>query len=149
MISLESKKHLEEKTRISTTSRAHYKHTKPIVIHIRSTYNNTLVVVTSSQTRTTSNTWHQVIYSGSRGSAGFRGSRKKTPYAAKIVTEIIFDRLPALLNKTVRVYLSGCGRGRDIAINRIYEHPSIMVKQVRDFTPLPHNGCRSPKRRRV
>ena len=97
-------------------------------VHIRSSFNNTMVTITDLQGNALS--W------ASSGGLGFRGSRKSTPYAAQMCAE------------TVEVYVKGPGQGREAAI-RALQSAGLEVVMIKDVTPIPHNGCRPPKRRRV
>jgi small subunit ribosomal protein S11 len=110
------------------------------IIHIRATYNNTLITIRTIQGR--------IISSSSAGICGFRGSRKRTPFAAKIATERAVTNIFNDGIQDVRIYVSGPGQGREIAIRRVYE-TGIRVTLIRDITSLAHNGCRPPKRRWV
>ena len=108
-------------------------------VHIRSSFNNTMV--TDSQGNALS--W------ASSGGLGFRGSRKSTPYAAQMVAETAAKA--AVENcglKSVEVYVKGPGQGRESAI-RALQSAGLEVTMIKDVTPIPHNGCRPPKRRRV
>jgi small subunit ribosomal protein S11 len=109
-------------------------------VHIRATFNNIIVSVT--------NTEGQVISWSSAGKMGFRGSKKNTPYAAQVAAldcaKVAFD---AGLRK-VEVFVKGPGSGRDSAIRNL-QTVGLEVTSIMDITPLPHNGCRPPKRRRV
>ena len=110
-------------------------------VHIRSSFNNTMVTVTDTQGNAIS--W------ASSGGLGFRGSRKSTPYAAQMVAETAAKA--AVENcglKTVEVYVKGPGSGREAAI-RSLQAAGLEVNMIKDVTPIPHNGCRPPKRRRV
>ena len=110
-------------------------------VHIRSSFNNTMVTVTDQQGNALS--W------ASSGGLGFRGSRKSTPYAAQMVAETAAKA--AVENcglKTVEVYVKGPGQGRESAI-RALQSAGLEVTMIKDVTPIPHNGCRPPKRRRV
>ena len=110
-------------------------------VHIRSSFNNTMVTVTDAQGNALS--W------ASSGGLGFRGSRKSTPYAAQMVAETAAKA--AVENcglKTVEVYVKGPGSGREAAI-RSLQAAGLEVNMIKDVTPIPHNGCRPPKRRRV
>ena len=110
-------------------------------VHIRSSFNNTMVTVTDTQGNALS--W------ASSGGLGFRGSRKSTPYAAQMVAETAAKA--AVENcglKSVEVYVKGPGSGRESAI-RALQATGLEVTMIRDVTPIPHNGCRPPKRRRV
>ena len=110
-------------------------------VHIRSSFNNTMVTVTDANGNALS--W------ASSGGLGFRGSRKSTPYAAQVVAETAAKA--AVENyglKTVEVFVKGPGQGREAAI-RALQAVGLEVTMIKDVTPIPHNGCRPPKRRRV
>ena len=108
--------------------------------HIRSTYNNTIVTITDLNGNAVS--W------ASAGELGFRGSRKSTPYAAQMAAETAAKAAVEHGMKTVEVYVKGPGSGRESAI-RALQTAGIEVVMIKDVTPIPHNGCRPPKRRRV
>ena len=108
--------------------------------HIRSTFNNTLVTITDTAGNTIS--W------SSAGSLGFRGSRKGTPFAAQMAAEAAAKAAMEHGLKTVEVYVKGPGAGREAAI-RALQAAGLEVSLIKDVTPIPHNGCRPPKRRRV
>ena len=108
--------------------------------HIRSTYNNTIVTISDLNGNTVS--W------ASAGELGFRGSRKSTPYAAQMAAETAAKAAVEHGMKTVEVYVKGPGSGRESAI-RTLQTAGIEVVMIKDVTPIPHNGCRPPKRRRV
>ncbi len=108
--------------------------------HIQSTFNNTLVTLSDLNGNTLS--W------SSAGALGFKGSKKSTPFAAQSAAE---EAAKAALEhglKTVEVYVKGPGSGRDAAI-RALQSAGLQITMIRDITPIPHNGCRPPKRRRV
>ena len=105
--------------------------------HIRSSFNNTMVTITD--TRGNALSW------ASAGGMGFRGSRKSTPYAAQTAAKAAID---ACGLKSVEVYVKGPGQGREAAI-RALQTAGLQVVMIKDVTPIPHNGCRPPKRRRV
>ncbi len=110
-------------------------------VHIRSSFNNTMVTVTDLQGNAIS--W------ASSGGLGFRGSRKSTPYAAQMCAETAAKAaIDACGLKTVEVYVKGPGQGREAAI-RALQSAGLEVVMIKDVTPIPHNGCRPPKRRRV
>ncbi len=110
------------------------------VAHVRSTFNNTIVSITD----TTGN----VISWSSAGNVGFKGSRKSTPYAAQMAAETAARTAMEHGMKTVEVSVKGPGAGREAAI-RALQAAGLEVSGIRDVTPIPHNGCRPPKRRRV
>jgi small subunit ribosomal protein S11 len=108
--------------------------------HIQSTFNNTIVTITDTQGNAIS--W------ASSGEMGFRGSRKSTPFAAQIAGETAAKAAMEHGLKTVEVYVKGPGSGREAAI-RSLQTAGLEVSMIKDVTPIPHNGCRPPKRRRV
>lgn len=108
--------------------------------HIQSTFNNTIVTITDLQGNALS--W------ASAGELGFRGSRKSTPYAAQMASETAAKAAMEHGLKTVEVYVKGPGAGREAAI-RALQAAGLDVTMIKDVTPVPHNGCRPPKRRRV
>lgn len=110
------------------------------VAHIRSTYNNTIVTITDPDGNTIS--W------GSAGGQGFKGSKKGTPFAAQMAAEAAAREAMELGLKEVEVWVKGPGSGREAAI-RSLQGAGLEVTGIKDVTPIPHNGCRPPKRRRV
>ena len=108
--------------------------------HIRSSFNNTIVSITD--------TAGNVIAWGSAGGLGFKGSRKSTPYAAGEVVETTAKKAMEHGLKTVEVFVKGPGSGREAAI-RSLQSAGLEISSIKDVTPIPHNGCRPPKRRRV
>ena len=108
--------------------------------HINSTFNNTMVTITDMQGNAIS--W------ASAGQLGFRGSRKSTPFAAQEAAETAAKKAIDQGLKTVEVYVKGPGSGRESAI-RSLQAAGLEVTMIKDVTPIPHNGCRPPKRRRV
>ena len=110
------------------------------VAHIRSTFNNTIVTI--------SDTTGAVLSWASAGGMGFRGSRKSTPFAAQTAAETAAKAAMEHGLKTVEVYVKGPGAGREAAI-RALQAVGLEVTLIKDVTPIPHNGCRPPKRRRV
>ena len=108
--------------------------------HIRSSFNNTMVTITDLEGNALS--W------ASSGGLGFRGSRKSTPYAAQTAAETAAKAAMEHGLKTVEVYVKGPGQGREAAI-RALQSAGLEVVMIKDVTPIPHNGCRPPKRRRV
>lgn len=110
------------------------------IAHIRSTFNNTIVTITDTQGNTIS--W------ASAGGLGFKGSRKSTPFAAQMAAETAAKAGVEQGLKTVEVAVKGPGAGREAAI-RSLQAAGLEVSVIRDVTPVPHNGCRPPKRRRV
>ncbi|MCB9356982.1 MAG: 30S ribosomal protein S11 [Calditrichaeota bacterium] len=110
------------------------------VVHVKSSFNNTLITVTDNYGNTIS--W------ASAGKMGLRGSRKNTPFAAQLATDNAVKAAMALGLKKVSVEVRGPGGGRDGAVRAIAAS-GLSITTIRDVTPLPHNGCRPPKRRRV
>ena len=108
--------------------------------HIQSTFNNTIVTITDVQGNALS--W------ASAGGLGFRGSRKSTPFAAQTAAETAAKAAMEHGLKSVEVYVKGPGSGREAAI-RALQAAGLEVSMIKDVTPVPHNGCRPPKRRRV
>ena len=108
--------------------------------HIRSSFNNTIVTITDARGNALS--W------ASAGGLGFRGSRKNTPFAAQQASETAAKAAMEHGLKTVEVYVKGPGTGREAAI-RALQTAGLEITLIKDVTPIPHNGCRPPKRRRV
>ena len=108
--------------------------------HIQSTFNNTIITITDTQGNAVS--W------ASAGELGFRGSKKSTPFAAQSAAETAAKAAMEHGMKTVEVYVKGPGAGRESAI-RALEAVGLSITLIKDVTPIPHNGCRPPKRRRV
>ncbi|MDR1668486.1 MAG: 30S ribosomal protein S11 [Oscillospiraceae bacterium] len=123
-----------------TRKRRERKNIEKGAVHIRSSFNNTMVTVTDVQGNTLS--W------ATSGGLGFRGSRKSTPYAAQIAAETAAKAAMEHGLKTVEVFVKGPGSGREAAI-RALQGVGLDVTLIKDVTPIPHNGCRPPKRRRV
>ncbi len=110
------------------------------IVHIRSTFNNTLVSITDVN--------GNVIAWASAGVRGFRGSRKSTPFAAQLAADEASKRAQEHGLNTVTIRISGPGAGRESALRGI-QSSGLRVTSIKDVTPIPHNGCRPPKRRRV
>ncbi len=108
--------------------------------HIKATFNNVIVTLTDQ--------YGNVISWSSSGKMGFRGSRKNTPYAAQVAATTAAEEAHGLGLRRVDVYVKGPGSGRESAI-RALAGAGLDISSIRDVTPIPHNGCRSPKRRRV
>ena len=109
-------------------------------VYIQSTFNNTIITITDPK--------GNVIAWGSPGTAGFKGSRKGTPYAAQLAAQGAAQRAKDQGIRQVEVYVRGPGSGREAAI-RSLQSAGIVVTSIKDITPVPHNGCRPRKRRRV
>jgi small subunit ribosomal protein S11 len=110
------------------------------VVHILATFNNTIISITDTE--------GNLLAASSSGAVGFKGSRKGTPFAAQQAATIAANAAKEYGLRTVQVELKGPGAGRESAI-RALQAAGIEVKSIRDITPIPHNGCRPPKRRRV
>ncbi len=108
--------------------------------HIQATFNNIIISLTNNS--------GQVISWSSAGKMGFKGSKKNTPYAAQMAAEDCANSALEKGLKRVKVYVKGPGQGREAAIRTLH-NIGIMVTEIIDVTPLPHNGCRPPKKRRV
>ena len=124
----------------ATRRRSEKKNIEKGAVHIQSTFNNTIVTITDTQGNAVS--W------ASAGEMGFRGSRKSTPFAAQTAAETAAKVAIDHGMKTVEVYVKGPGSGREAAI-RALQTVGLEVTMIKDVTPIPHNGCRPPKRRRV
>jgi len=122
------------------TRRRERKNIEKGAVHIRSSFNNTMVTVTDVHGNAIS--W------ASSGGQGFRGSRKSTPFAAQTAAEVAAKAAMEHGLKTVEVFVKGPGSGREAAI-RALKSAGLEVTMIKDVTPIPHNGCRPPKRRRV
>ena len=127
-------------TRRRTGKKRERKNIEKGAAHIRSTFNNTLVTITDLAGNAIS--W------ASAGGLGFRGSKKSTPFAAQMAAETAAKAAMEHGMKTVEVYVKGPGAGREAAI-RALQTAGLEVSLIKDVTPIPHNGCRPPKRRRV
>jgi len=126
-----------------TTTRVKKKEKKLVdrgVAHIRSSFNNTIVTITDTAGNT--------IAWASAGHMGFKGSRKSTPFAAQLAAEAAAKEAMDHGMREVEVYVKGPGAGREAAI-RSLQAAGLEVSMIKDVTPIPHNGCRPPKRRRV
>lgn len=109
-------------------------------IHINARFNNTIITITDTQGNTVA--W------GSAGTVGFKGSRKSTPFAARLATEKALKAAMGLGLKEVDVIVKGPGPGREASL-RVLQAADIRIRSISDTTPVPHNGCRPPKKRRV
>lgn len=121
-------------------SKKQKRHIDAAIAHVKSSFNNTLVSITTLE--------GDVLLRGSSGKLGFKGARKGTPYAAAQIGSILAKEMGAMGIKTLEVNLQGPGAGRD-SIVRAFQSSGLSVSVLRDVTPLPHNGCRAPKKRRV
>ena len=109
-------------------------------LHVQATFNNTIVSFSDKK--------GNVLSQSSAGAVGFRGSKKSTPFAAQMAAETAAKAAMEFGLKTVEVYVKGPGSGREAAI-RSLQAAGLEVNMIKDVTPIPHNGCRPPKRRRV
>ncbi|MFC1700668.1 30S ribosomal protein S11 [Patescibacteria group bacterium] len=107
---------------------------------IQSTYNNTIITITDMK--------GEVLAWASSGSSGFKGPRKATPFAASRVVELLLEKIKNLKIREIDILVKGVGIGRDSAIRALVNY-GLEVNCIKDITPIPHNGCRSPKPRRV
>ena len=128
------------KKKTTRTRRRERKNIEKGAVHIRSSFNNTMVTVTDVHGNTIS--W------ATSGGQGFRGSKKSTPFAAQTAAEVAAKAAMEHGLKTVQVFVKGPGSGREAAI-RALQSAGLEVTMIKDVTPIPHNGCRPPKRRRV
>ena len=126
-----------EKTRVKRRER---KNITSGVAHVNATFNNTMITITDAQGNT--------IAWSSAGGMGFKGSRKSTPYAAQMAGEDAGRKAQEHGMKTLEVQIKGPGSGRESAL-RALQSVGFTITTIRDVTPIPHNGCRPPKRRRV
>ncbi len=110
------------------------------IAHVKSTFNNTIVSVTTME--------GDVLFSSSSGRLGFKGSRKSTPFAASQIASNLAKEMQNVGVKTLEINMQGPGSGRDSVV-RAFQSAGLAVSVLRDVTPLPHNGCRAPKKRRV
>ena len=110
------------------------------VVHIHSTFNNTVITISDLQ--------GNVLVWSTAGSVGFKGARKGTPFAAQVAAEAAGRKAAELGMRQVQVYVKGPGAGRESAL-RSLQQVGFTVTLIKDVTPIPHNGCRPPKRRRV
>ena len=110
------------------------------VAHIKATFNNTIITITENDGGTVA--W------ASAGKAGFKGSKKSTPFAATIAAETVGREAASMGMKRVHVRVQGPGSGRESAIQAL-QGAGLTIRSIRDVTPIPHNGCRPPKKRRV
>ena len=110
------------------------------IVHVKSTFNNTLVSVATTE--------GDILLRGSSGKLGFKGARKGTPFAASQIVTTLSKDMTGLGIRTLEVNLQGPGSGRDSVV-RALQSSGFNISILRDVTPLPHNGCRPPKKRRV
>jgi small subunit ribosomal protein S11 len=127
-------------TRRTTTARKTKRTVSTAQVHVFASFNNTIVTITDTQGNT--------ICWGSSGSAGFKGSRKSTPFAARLAAEQALKAAVSMGVQEVDLVVKGPGPGRESAI-RAVQSMGVRVRSIADITPVPHNGCRPPKKRRV
>lgn len=116
------------------------RHVETAVAHIKSSFNNTLVAVTTVE--------GDVLLRGSAGKLGFKGARKGTPFAASQIGSTLAKEMTGMGIRTLEINLQGPGAGRDSVV-RAFQSSGLNISILRDVTPLPHNGTRAPKKRRV
>ena len=121
-------------------SKKQKRHLDSAIVHVQSSFNNTLVTVTSPE--------GDVLMGSSSGKLGFKGSRKGTPFAASQVASTLTKDMKSIGIRNLEVNLRGAGSGRDSVV-RSLQASGFTINVLRDVTPLPHNGCRAPKKRRV
>ena len=125
---------------VRSNKRKEKKHVESGAAHIRSTFNNTIVTITEAK--------RKALSGACAGRLGFRGSRKSTPFAAQMAAEQAAKAAMEHGLRQVEVFVKGPGSGREAAI-RALQAAGLEVNSIKDVTPIPHNGCRPPKRRRV
>jgi small subunit ribosomal protein S11 len=125
--------------RISSTKKAK-RNVSAAQVHIFASFNNTIITVTDQQGNTIAWT--------SSGSVGFKGSRKSTPFAARLAAEEVIKNAASMGVSEIDVFIKGPGPGRESAIRAI-QAKGLKIRSITDVTPVPHNGCRPPKKRRV
>ena len=130
----------KQKKKTSRTRRRERKNVAVGQAHVQSTFNNTIISITDMQ--------GNVISWGSAGAQGFKGSRKSTPFAAQVTAEATAKKALEHGMRQIEVFVRGPGAGREAAI-RSLQATGLEVNAITDVTPIPHNGCRPPKRRRV
>ncbi len=130
----------KDRIRKSTRKKKEKKNVPTGLAHVQSTFNNTIITITDLEGR--------VVSWSSAGAMGFKGSRKGTPFAAQVAGEDSARKAKEHGVKRVEVYVKGPGSGREAAI-RSLQAAGLQVSIIKDVTPIPHNGCRPPKRRRV
>ncbi|HKZ91438.1 MAG TPA: 30S ribosomal protein S11 [Candidatus Limnocylindrales bacterium] len=131
---------MAERKRATKARRKERKNVPQGHVHIQASFNNTIVTITDLS--------GAVVSWGSAGTAGFKGSRKSTPYAAALAADSAAKRAMEHGMRQIEVFVKGPGSGREQAI-RSLQAAGLEVSAITDVTPLPHNGCRAPKRRRV
>ena len=128
------------KPKLRSSSRKTKRTLSSAQVHIYATFNNTIITVTDQQGNTVSWT--------SAGTIGFKGSRKSTPFAARLAAESAMKKAQAMGIQEVDLFIKGPGPGREAAIRAI-QAQGMKIRSIADVTPVPHNGCRPPKKRRM
>ena len=131
---------MAKSTKSKSTKKKIKKNISSGIVHIQSTFNNTIVTITDVS--------GNVISWSSAGAQGFKGARKSTPFAAQLVAEDAAKKAMEHGMKTVEVYVNGPGAGRESALRSLHM-AGFQITLIKDVTPIPHNGCRPSKRRRV
>jgi len=131
---------MAKKSKKAVTKKRAKKNISTGVVHIQSTFNNTIVTITDEVGNT--------IAWSSSGIQGFKGSRKSTPFASKLAAEDAGSKAMEHGMKTVSVFVKGPGAGRESALRALHAQ-GFNISMIKDVTPVPHNGCRPPKKRRV
>ena len=129
-----------KKIKIMATKKATKKRVSEGIAHIHASFNNTLISITDKQ--------GNAIAQSSSGAQGFRGSRKSTPFAAQRAAEAVGDKVKMVGIESLEIQVRGPGSGRESAIRGL-NSKGFKITKITDVTPIPHNGCRPPKRRRV
>lgn len=137
---VEEKKEEEHKPKKKKTKKKVAKNIPSAIAHIQATFNNTIVTISDKSGNT--------VCWASSGGSGFAGSKKSTPFAAQVAAEVAAKKAMEHGVKEVEVYVKGPGAGRESAI-RALQAAGLTISLIKDVTPIPHNGCRPPKRRRV
>lgn len=130
----------KEVTATSPTKKRTRKHVAEGIAFIRASFNNTIITITDREGNTLA--W------STSGHSGFKGARKSTPYAAQVAAEKVVERAAEYGLRNVEVFIRGPGPGRESVIRTLHAR-GIRVTSISDMTPIPHNGCRAPKKRRV
>ena len=130
----------DKKGKKKTFKKKERKHVPHGLVHVQASFNNTIVTITDTNGDT--------LCFASAGTVGFKGSRKSTPFAAQRAAEVAAERAGKFGLKEVEVRVKGPGSGRESAITAL-QAAGLTIKAIEDVTPLPHNGCRPPKKRRV
>ena len=129
-----------EEGAVVKAKKKHKKNVSTGIVCIQATFNNTIITISDTQ--------GNVLCWSTSGSKGFKGSKKGTPFAAQLASEAACRKAAEYGMRTVTVFVRGPGAGRESALRAI-SHAGIKVTSIRDLTPIPHNGCRPPKKRRV